>query len=61
MTSTKSSKVFYNDLTMASPYNTYMNIGLPPGPIAMDITALAVINPEKNDFIHLCKCCFGYQ
>jgi UPF0755 protein len=47
-------KSFYNDLTMASPYNTY--IGLPPGPIAMpDITALeAVINPEKNDFIYFC-------
>jgi UPF0755 protein len=48
-------RVFYNDLTMASPYNTYMNTGLPPGPIAMpDITALAVINPEKNDFIYFC-------
>ncbi|TDE06135.1 endolytic transglycosylase MltG [Flavobacterium hiemivividum] len=58
-------RVFYNDLTMASPYNTYMNIGLPPGPIAMpDITALeAVINPEKNDFIYFCASVdrFGYH
>ncbi|SEA00077.1 UPF0755 protein [Flavobacterium gillisiae] len=58
-------RVFYNDLTMSSPYNTYMNIGLPPGPIAMpDITALeAVINPEKNDFIYFCASVerFGYH
>jgi cell division protein YceG involved in septum cleavage len=28
--------------------NTYMNIGLPPGPIVPDITALeAVLDPEK--------------
>ncbi len=58
-------RVFYNDLTMASPYNTYMNIGLPPGPIAMpDISALeAVITPEKNDFIYFCASVerFGYH
>jgi UPF0755 protein len=58
-------RVFYNDLTMVSPYNTYKNIGLPPGPIAMpDITALeAVLNPEKNDFIYFCASVdrFGYH
>lgn len=58
-------RVFYNDLTMSSPYNTYMNIGLPPGPIAMpDITALeAVLNPEKNNFIYFCASVerFGYH
>ncbi|SDW86255.1 endolytic transglycosylase MltG [Flavobacterium degerlachei] len=58
-------RVFYNDLTMASPYNTYMNTGLPPGPIAMpDITALeAVLAPEKNDFIYFCASVdrFGYH
>jgi cell division protein YceG involved in septum cleavage len=41
---------------MASPYNTY-EYGT-PGPIAMDITALAVINPEKNDFIYFCARAF---
>lgn len=58
-------RVFYNDLTMAHPYNTYMNLGLPPGPIAMpDITALeAVLNPEKNNFIYFCASVerFGYH
>lgn len=58
-------RVFYNDLTMSSPYNTYVNIGLPPGPIAMpDITALeAVLDPEKNNFIYFCASVdrFGYH
>lgn len=58
-------RVFYNDLLMSHPYNTYMNVGLPPGPIAMpDITALeAVLNPEKNDFIYFCASVdrFGYH
>ena len=58
-------RVFYNDLFLSSPYNTYKIIGLPPGPIAMpDITALeAVLNPEKNDFIYFCASVnrFGYH
>ena len=58
-------RVFYNDLLTKHPYNTYMNLGLPPGPIAMpDITAIeAVLNPEKNDFIYFCASIdrFGYH
>ena len=58
-------RVFYNDLFLNSPYNTYKNIGLPPGPIAMpDITALeAVLNPEKNNYIYFCATVdrFGYH
>ncbi|GIZ08800.1 endolytic transglycosylase MltG [Flavobacterium sp. UMI-01] len=58
-------RVFYNDLVMSSPYNTYINTGLPPGPIAMpDITAMeAVLNPEKHDFIYFCASVerFGYH
>ncbi|RVT77645.1 endolytic transglycosylase MltG [Flavobacterium sufflavum] len=58
-------RVFYNDLFLNSPYNTYKVVGLPPGPIAMpDITALeAVLNPEKNNFIYFCASVdrFGYH
>ncbi|WP_309597629.1 endolytic transglycosylase MltG [Flavobacterium oreochromis] len=43
-------------LFVNSPYNTYKNIGLPPGPIAMpDISAVeAVLSPEKHDYIYFC-------
>lgn len=58
-------RVFYNDLFLNSPYNTYKVVGLPPGPIAMpDITALeAVLDPEKNNFIYFCASVdrFGYH
>ena len=58
-------RVFYKDLLTKSAFNTYVNVGLPPGPIAMpDITALdAVLNPEKNNFIYFCASIdrFGYH
>lgn len=49
-------RVFYNDLRINSPYNTYINKGLPPGPIAMpDVSAIdAVLNAEKHDYIYFC-------
>ncbi|MEP0711677.1 endolytic transglycosylase MltG [Algoriphagus sp.] len=39
-----------------SPYNTYKNIGLPPGPINLpDIKSLdAVLNPDNNDYLYMC-------
>lgn len=39
-----------------SPYNTYINLGLPPGPIAMpDISAIdAVLNADKHNYIYFC-------
>lgn len=58
-------RVLYNDLFINSPYNTYKNIGLPPGPIAMpDIDAIdAVLNAEKHDYIYFCASIekFGYH
>jgi len=49
-------RVYHNDLKIKSPYNTYTNTGLPPGPIAMpDISAIdAVLNAEKHDYIYFC-------
>ncbi|RTY88561.1 endolytic transglycosylase MltG [Flavobacterium sp. GT3R68] len=58
-------RVYFNDLKISSPFNTYMNIGLPPGPIAMpDITAIdAVLDPENNDYLYFCASVtkFGYH
>ena len=58
-------RVLYNDLFIKSPYNTYQNIGLPPGPIAMpDVDAIdAVLNAEKHDYLYFCASVekFGYH
>jgi UPF0755 protein len=58
-------RVLYNDLLISSPYNTYVNQGLPPGPIAMpDIDAIdAVLSPDDNDYIYFCASVekFGYH
>jgi UPF0755 protein len=44
----------YTDTRVKSPYNTYLNYGLPPGPISnpgMD-SILAAIYPEKTDYMY---------
>ena len=54
---TKQIKRIYNkDLKHPSPYNTYANAGIPPGPICMVNKAAVdnVLNAEKNNYIFMC-------
>ena len=50
---TKIRRVLYKDLRIKSPYNTYVNRGLPPGPIVTpDISAIeAVLNPLNHSLL----------
>lgn len=47
-------RVLYKDLETNSPYNTYRNANIPPGPIYMpDISSIdAVLNAEKHDYYY---------
>jgi UPF0755 protein len=47
-------RVYYRDLLVDSPYNTYRHAGLPPGPIASpgESSLKAALAPEKNDFYY---------
>ncbi|MDQ0231544.1 endolytic transglycosylase MltG [Metabacillus malikii] len=47
-------RVLYEDLEFDSPYNTYKNKGLPPGPIANagETSFNAVLAPEETDFLY---------
>ena len=49
-------RVLTKDLKINSPYNTYKNLGLPPGLIAMpDISSIdAVLNPSKHNYYYMC-------
>lgn len=47
-------KIYYKDLEVNSPYNTYKISGLPPGPIASPgkESLLAAVTPAKTDYLY---------
>lgn len=47
-------RLLYNDLRIPSPYNTYRNRGLPPGPIGNPgrEAILATLYPEKHEYLY---------
>lgn len=49
-------RVLLKDLKITSTYNTYLNAGLPPGPISMpDVSSIdAVLNPANHNYFYMC-------
>lgn len=49
-------RIYHNMLTVDSPYNTYKNLGLPPGPIRIPSVAAidAVLNYVHHDYVYMC-------
>lgn len=49
-------RVYSKDLSHPSPYNTYANAGIPPGPICVVNKSAVdnVLNAKQNDYIYMC-------
>ena len=49
-------RIYHDMLTYDSPYNTYRNIGLPPGPIKIaSVKGIdAVLNRVDHDYLYMC-------
>ena len=49
-------RIYNNMLSVDSPYNTYRNVGLPPGPIRIPSVAGidAVLNLVHHDYLYMC-------
>ncbi len=56
-------RLLNRDLRIQSPYNTYLNKGLPPGPINSPgrKSILAALYPEENDFFYFVAKGDGYH
>lgn len=52
----KITRIMHKDLLVESPYNTYLNAGLPPTPISLpSIAAIdAVLNYTKSSYLYFC-------
>ena len=56
-------KLYNKDLQIPSPYNTYLHLGLPPGPIANPghASLQAALDPAQTDFLYYVAKKDGYH